>query len=132
MKMMEKRRIIQVIIAFGAMALTLSCSKDGETADTEYPVIDGDFTGAFPQQCATVQRGESFVFRAKFSDNVALGAFSLDVHDNFDHHSHSTEVEACDMGPVKEAETPFKYIKSFDIPGAPKTYEAEVEIDVSA
>ncbi|HWK56426.1 MAG TPA: DUF4625 domain-containing protein [Parapedobacter sp.] len=130
--MMEKLRIMRIIIAFGAMALALSCSKDAETVDTEYPVIDGNFAGAFPQQCGTVRRGETFVFRAKFSDNVALGSFSLDVHDNFDHHSHSTEVEACDMGPVKEAEAPFKYIKSFDIPGAPKTYEAEVAIAVPA
>lgn len=132
MKMMEKLRIKNVIIAFGIISLALSCSKDAETVDTEYPVIDGNFAATFPQQCGTVLRGETFVFRAKFSDNVALGAFSLDVHDNFDHHSHSTEVGACDMGPVKEAENPFTYIKSFDIPGAPETYEAEVEIDVPA
>ncbi len=132
MKMMEKLRIMRIFFAFGAMALSLSCSRDAETVDTEYPVIDGNFAGAFPQQCGTVRRGETFVFKARFSDNVALGSFSLDVHDNFDHHSHSTEVEACDMAPVKEAETPFTYIESFDIPGAPKTYEAEVEIAVPA
>lgn len=127
---MEKLRIKKVIIAFGILSMALSCSKDAETVDTEYPVIDKNFEAAFPQQCATLARGETFVFRAKFSDNVALGAFSLDVHDNFDHHSHSTDVETCDMGKEKEAENPFTYIKSFDIPGAPETYEAEVEIEV--
>jgi len=133
MKKMEKLRIMRMLIAFGAMALALSCSKDGEAVDTEYPVIDGDFAGAFPQQCDTVARGETFVFKARFSDNVALGAFSLDVHDNFDHHSHSTEVEACDMEQEnKDPENPFTYIESFDIPGAPKTYEARVEISVPA
>ena len=129
---MEKLQLIRVIIAFGIISLALSCSKDAETVDTEYPVIDANFAGTFPQQCGTVLRGETFVFQAKFSDNVALGAFSLDVHDNFDHHSHSTEVEACDMGPVKTPENPFGYIKSFDIPGAPGTYEAQVEINVPA
>src|SRR3546814_2054091 len=112
MRIMEKLQLIRVIIAFGILSLALSCSKDAETVDTEYPVIDANFAGTFPRQCGTVLRGETFVFQAKFSDNVALGAFSLDVHDNFDHHSHSTEAEACDMSPVKEARTPFPYIKS--------------------
>ncbi|MEC3878854.1 DUF4625 domain-containing protein [Parapedobacter sp. 10938] len=127
---MEKLRIRKVIIAFGIFSMALSCSKDAETVDTEYPVIDKNFEAAFPQQCGTVLRGETFVFRAKFSDNVALGSFSLNVHDNFNHHSHSTEVEACDMGPEKTPKNAFEYIKSFDITGAPKTYEARVEIDV--
>ncbi|MGV3763759.1 DUF4625 domain-containing protein [Parapedobacter sp.] len=130
--MMEKLQRIRTIIAFGIISLALSCSKDAETVDTEYPVIDGNFTAAFPQQCGTIMRGETLVFRARFSDNVALGSFSLDVHDNFDHHSHSTEVEACDMGKVKEPENPFTYIESFDIPGAPETYEAQIEIAVPA
>src|SRR5690606_13943222 len=43
MKKMEKLRIMQMLIDFGTMALALSCSKDGETVDTEYPVIDGNF-----------------------------------------------------------------------------------------
>lgn len=127
---MEKLRVRKIILAFGIISLALSCSKESETVDTEYPVIDANYAEAFPQQCGTVLRGGTFVFRAAFSDNVALGSFSLDVHDNFDHHSHSTEVEACDMGPVKVPENPFKYIKSFDIPGSPKTYEARVEIAV--
>lgn|SRR5690554_2996904 len=123
---------IRNIIAFGIISLALSCSNDAETADTDYPVIDGNFAEAFPQQCGTVLRGESFVFKAKFSDNVALGSFGLDIHNNFDHHNHSTEVETCDMEPVKESENPFQYIESFDIPDAPATYEASVEIAVPA
>lgn len=132
MEIMEKLQIKRIVIAFGIISLALACSKDADTVDTEYPVIDNNFAKMFPQQCGTIQRGETLVFRARFNDNAALGSFSLDVHDNFDHHSHSTEVEACDMGPVKESENPFSYIESFDIPGAPKTYEAEVEIAIPA
>jgi len=132
MEIMEKLQIKRIIIAFGIISLALACSKDAETVDTEYPVIDDNFAEASPQQCSTIARGETFVFRARFSDNVALGSFGLDVHNNFNHHSHSTEVEACDMGPVKEPENPFTYIKSFDIPSAPRTYEAEVEIAIPA
>ncbi|WP_262246210.1 DUF4625 domain-containing protein [Parapedobacter soli] len=130
---MEKLRIKKAIIAFGILSLALSCSKDAETVDTEYPVIEKNFEAAFPQQCGTVRRGETFVFRARFSDNVALGSFGLNVHDNFDHHNHSTEVEECTLEQEDSTNTPIKpftYIKSFDIPGAPETYEAQVEIDV--
>ena len=119
-------------MTIGIAALALSCGKSGEPTDTEYPVIDAQYAGAFPRQCATVVRGETVVFRTRFSDNVALGSFSLDVHNNFNHHNHSTEVQACDMDPKKEPETPFRYLKTFDIPGAPKTYEAELEIEVPA
>src|SRR3546814_16423674 len=111
MRIMEKLQLIRVIIAFGILSLALSCSKDAETVDTEYPVIDANFAGTFRRQCGTVLRGETFVFQAKFSANVALGAFSLDVHDNVENHSHCTEGEADDLVQVKEADTPFTYLK---------------------
>lgn len=122
----------KVISALAIVFLLLSCSRDSETIDTEYPVIDFTWTDAFPVQCSTIERGETFVFKASFSDNVALGSYSLDVHHNFDHHTHSTEVNDCDMEPVKTPENPFLYIKTFDIPGNPTTYEASTEIEVPA
>ncbi len=112
------------------MLLMAACSKDSEKVDTEYPVIDFTWSEAFPVQCSTIKRGETFVFRARFSDNVALGSYSLDAHHNFDHHTHSTEVEDCGLDPVKAPVSPFLLIKSVDIPGSPGTYEASLEIAV--
>lgn len=112
------------------LLLALSCNKDKEAIDTEYPTIDISSSDAFPVQCSTLQRGEAFVFKAKFHDNVALGSFSLDIHHNFDHHTHSTEFEECDLGPIKTPETPFLYIHSFDIQNGPKVYETAVEIEI--
>lgn len=108
------------------------CSKDNETVDTEYPEIDLTWSEAFPVQCSTIERGQTLVFRARFSDNAALGSFSLDIHHNFDHHTHSTEVNDCGLDPIKTPEDPLLYIKSFEIPGNPKAYDAEVEIEVPA
>ncbi len=110
--------------------LLSSCAKD--PVDMAYPEIDIAFEGAFPVQCAVINRGEVFVFKAKFTDNAALGSFGIDIHDNFDQHSHSTEVQVCVMDDKKEAVNPFVYIRSFAITGSPRTYEAEVEIDVPA
>jgi len=129
---MKKHSIKRIISTIAIASALLSCSKDSETTDTEYPVIAVSDADTYPVQCGTLVRGETFEFRARFSDNVALGSFSLDVHHNFDHHTHSTEVEDCDLDPVKTPENPFLYIDSFDIPDAPQTYDARVEITVPA
>jgi hypothetical protein len=112
------------------LALPLIASCNQTDTDTEYPVIDMSGSDAFPKNCQTVQRGQTFVFKATFSDNMALGSFSIDIHHNFNHHSHSTESETCTMGDVKTAVNPFVYIKSFDIDQATGNYVAEIPIEV--
>ena len=108
-----------------------ACKKDGEKEiDTEYPTIDVTTANAFPKQCATVSRGETFTFRALLNDNTALGSMSIDIHHNFDHHTHSTEVESCSMDPIKVPVKPFLLIKSFPIPAAQKSYLMEQQITI--
>lgn len=108
-----------------------ACKKNSEEIDTEYPIID--ITGtAFPQQCAVIKRGEKFTFKAKLSDNVALGSVSIDVHHNFDHHSHSTELNECNLGEVKLPIKPFLLIKDFPLPAGQKAYEIAQEVTVPA
>lgn len=117
-------------IAFFILATIIlvagSCNK--EERDDEKPVID--MTQGFPQNCDTVYRGETFMFRAVFTDNVELGAYSLDIHHNFDHHSHSTELVECPLDPVKQPENPMLFIRQFEIPAGLKFYEAEAEIAI--
>ena len=85
----------------------------------------------FPHSCDTVYVGESFVFKARFTDNQELGAYSIDIHHNFDIHSHSNEEEECEPDPPKTpTENVFLYIKSFTIPDGLTTYDAEVTVEV--
>lgn len=112
--------------------LLLSSCQDNDSIDTEHPVIDLTFSGAFPQQCDVLHKGESFTVKARFTDNVQLGAFSLDVHQNFDHHSHSTEVNDCVMDAVKTPIKPYLLIRSFSIPAGLQEYEAEIELQIPA
>lgn len=119
------------LVAF-MLTTALSCSKDKETIDDEKPTIDLSAATAFPKQCSQVKRGSSFTFRAKLADNVALGSYSVSVHHNFDHHSHSTEVQECTLDPVKKPINPFVVVRSVDIPGQPQQYEAQLQIDVPA
>ncbi len=122
----------QLSLLFLTLLLALSaCKKDKEEIDTEYPTIDVTGT-AFPQQCAVIKRGEKFVFKAKLNDNVELGSVSIDVHHNFDHHSHSTEVNDCGLAAVKQPVKPFLVIKDFPLPAGQKTYEVAQEVTVPA
>ena len=106
-----------------------SCSKT--EIDDEPPVILMNELHHFPKSCDTVYVGETFTFRATFTDNKELGAYSIDIHHNFDHHSHSTEQEECEMDPPKTpTENVFLFIQSYTIPDGMKSYEAEVDIEI--
>lgn len=121
--------ILTSSIILGLVIFT-SCSK--EEKDDIYPEIKMDCCNGFPVNCDEVVRGESFTFVAQFSDNEALGAFSLDIHNNFDHHTHSTDPVPCAFAPVKLPQNPFRLIREYEIPPATKTHLAEVEIAVPA
>ncbi len=86
---------------------------DTDSIDQERPIIDFTLEGSFPQACDTIYFDEAFELRAFFSDNESLASFSLDVHHNFDHHSHSTEPVNCDLDSTKEAINPFVFIQDY-------------------
>jgi hypothetical protein len=125
--MKKTKSLIALLISLLALA---SCSSDNNEIDTEYPVIDISASNAFPIQCSEITRGQKITFRAKFTDNAALGSYSLDIHHNFDHHTHSTEVNNCVADPVKKPVNPMLYINSVTIPNGEKSYEAVQEITI--
>jgi hypothetical protein len=108
------------------------CGKDKAEVDTIYPEIDLSVAGAFPQQCSSIKRGEAFTFKVRFSDNIELGSYSLDIHHNFDHHSHSTEVEECILAGKKTPVKPFLFIKDYPLTAGLQEHVATVDISVPA
>ncbi|CAM3752701.1 DUF4625 domain-containing protein [Sphingobacterium prati] len=123
-------RISRSLLMLFFLTSVIACKKENERIDEEKPKIDLTAESAFPKQCSQIKRGESFNFQMHLSDNVALGSYSIDVHNNFDHHSHSTEVEECTLDPIKRPVKPFSIVKTMDIPGQPKDYVAQLKIDV--
>ena len=110
-----------------------SCEE--EDIDREKPTIDLSIQDAFPVNCDTLYFGEPFVFKALFTHNVELGssrAYSIDIHNNFDHHSHSTEVSECNLGPVKVPVNPWLFIENFDIPAGLNEFETNQSISIPA
>jgi hypothetical protein len=126
-----QKKYLSVIIAGCMLMLFSMCAKEDDK-DTEYPVIDVSSPGAAPQNCDTVYRGQTFATKAFFSDNEELGAYSIDIHENFDHHTHSADIEECDLDPIKDPVNPFKYIDSFDIPAGSKEYSMSQDIFIPA
>jgi len=124
-------RIIATGLIFAGILLT-GCSKNEVDIDMEYPEIDLSVDGAFPVQCSELVRGQKFTFKARFSDNQALGSYSLDIHHNFDHHTHSTEVNDCGLDPVKTPVKPMLLLKSYEIPPGQKSYIATQELEIPA
>lgn len=118
------------------VSLFISCKKDEqvteeETIDITPPNINIDFIDAFPTQCSELTRGESFVVKIRLTDSVALGSYSIDIHDNFDHHSHTTEFQECLLDEKKQAVNPFKFTRSYNtIPENSIEYETNVKIEV--
>ena len=119
--------IFTLLIMLGTF---ISCERD-EDIDKEKPTVDISYTGAFPTQCDTLYFGQDFYLRIQLRDNVELGSFSIDIHHNFDGHSHSSEVLECTKDPVKDPVNPFILIEDFDIPVGLKVYETDLALPVA-
>jgi hypothetical protein len=123
-----KHLSVLLIVLTLSIHLFSGCTRD--EVDMVKPEIHLDIDGAGPLQCDTLYFGEPFKFRMNFSDNLELGSYSLDVHHNFDHHSHTTEINLCQMDPPKMPVNPWIFIQDFPISKGLTLYEADRWIEI--
>lgn len=64
------------------------------------------------------------------SDNQELASYSLDIHHNFDHHTHDDQGAECELDPVKEASNPLIFMQNYAIENGVSSYEIDVEITI--
>jgi len=122
-----------------------ACSDDEK--DTAKPSILGVGTASSvvnPVNCQLYHRGDTIHFFYVFEDDTELGSFNIEVHDNSDHHSHSTESndhnqESGECTHSEEhhhdadehaAEQHWVYNQVFEIPAGQRRYEARVDIPI--
>jgi hypothetical protein len=115
----------QIIPYILACFLCGACAGNDDSKDMEKPLIEMSAAHAFPQNCDILYRGEMYTFRAIFTDNQELGNYTIEVHNNFDHHSHSTDNVECDADPRKTPVNPFVYNQDFAIPAGEVYFEAQ-------
>jgi len=91
---MQSKWLIPLLLS-SLLIITLACS-DEETYDVEQPKII-ELTS--PAPCESFAFGDTIFLKAKLSDNENLNGFKLNLHHNFDHHTHGNHKEVCQLNP---------------------------------
>ncbi|WP_405604928.1 DUF4625 domain-containing protein [Polaribacter sp. Asnod1-A03] len=113
------------------LTLITACSgSDNIEIDEEKPTISVDYTEGFPQGCTSLTRGETYDFRAMVTDNQELASYSIDIHHNFDHHTHDDQTAVCSLEDIKNAINPLIFIENYSIEGSLMNYEINVSITI--
>ncbi len=120
------KTLYKVLLMALCVAVLAGC--DSEDIDDTYPEIQL----LQPVNCDTAVVGNQLMIKALLTDNVELGSYSIDIHHNFDHHNHTTEMEECVLSPKKSAVNPFNYIKGYEISPGLKEKEVTLHIDLPA
>lgn len=120
-----------ILSAMLLCALCACSSDDDDEKDMTQPEIVAADT-ASPLECDTYHKGGKIPFRYLFKDNQELGSYNIEIHNNFDHHTHSTSAVECSLDAVKETQKPWVFNRDFSIPEGQKSYDASMEIDVPA
>lgn len=122
---------LKYVFFLSLFAIITSCSSDDSNdKDEEKPTISINYTQGFPQPCVQLVKGETYNFRAQVTDNKALASYSLDLHHNFDHHTHDDQEGECNLYPVKQAVNPFIYMENFTVPEGSTSYEINVSLTI--
>ncbi|WP_108868780.1 DUF4625 domain-containing protein [Aquimarina aquimarini] len=107
-----------------------SCSSDDEETDTEKPTITVNYAEGFPKSCTVLQKGNPYIIKVKAADNVALASYAIDIHHNFDHHTHDDQGAQCTLDPIKTPKSPMIFMENYPIKGEVKQYEITQSITI--
>ncbi len=120
-----------ILTFIGTACLAAACSTDGDEAvpDMEKPrITDGALPS--PIDCEVYHKGEAIPFRYTFTDNRELGNFNIEIHNNFDHHSHSTSAGDCPLDPKKNPVRPWVFNQDYAITAKQTSYQASIDIEI--
>lgn len=125
-------RLIPKHIFFLLIAIQIiSCTTDdGIDKDEQKPTITINYDNGFPQPCTELKKGNTYNFRAIATDNKVLASYSLDIHNNFDHHTHDDQGAQCDLEPIKQAINPLIFMENFSIENSQTSYEINIAITI--
>lgn len=82
---MKKVNFLTVVILVALSVSFISCEK--ENIDTQKPTIQILEPGA--NEHLLIGDEEGVHFEVEFADNIALKSYKVDIHSNFDGHTHS-------------------------------------------
>jgi hypothetical protein len=114
----------KILYLFILSVIVASCSSDdNDPVDVTTPQIDmqephnGDSFGA----------GGSIAFDAIFTDDVELGSYSIDVHDNLDGHQHGRIAQTMNDPSLER----WIFKRNYPFPDGSSMYEAQETVGIS-
>lgn len=119
-----------ILFLVGVLLLVSCSSDDSAVKDQERPGINIAYQGGFPEPCMALVKGETYTFKAMITDNVSLASYSLDIHHNFDHHTHDDQQGDCELGIVKQPINPWVFMENYSIDGDVTNYEIMIELTI--
>ncbi len=123
-----KQNILSLILLCALSAC--SSSDDEDAKDMTYPEITDNGITANPIDCQVYHRGEVIPFNYVFSDDTELGAYNIEIHHNFDHHTHNTSSIECPMEVEKKPINAWVFNQDYPIPSGLHTYTSRVDISI--
>lgn len=105
-----------------------SCSDDDDNIlDTEKPTV----TINEPEEGEVFEVGGELHFDILLSDNQMLASYKVDIHNNFDGHTHSGIIKADNNLTRQQTDVaPWSYNETFEIEGNQTTFEAHEHIAI--
>lgn len=114
-----------------SVLLLFACSNGNDSnIDEEKPSISVNYTEGFPKACEILQKGKTYTFKAQVTDNQALASYSLNIHHNFDHHTHDDQGAQCDLEAIKTAVNPMMFMENHAIEDGATSYEINLSITI--
>lgn len=126
---------ITMAIALTSAAIATSCSSNDDK-DTTYPQITAEGITANPVDCQNYKRGDIIPVRFMLTDDTELGDYNIEIHSNFDHHTHSTSTAECEDHEGHEehhegsTDAPWHFSQDYTIPAGQRSYMASHDIAI--
>ena len=91
---MKKYLFLSLITTLTFISVIITFNSCNNPKDLTPPVIED--SGFLPADCDIYYLGDTIQVHFVCSDNSELGNFNIEIHNNFDHHSHGTSSVDCD------------------------------------
>lgn len=122
-----KHSILAIIFA----SFLCACdSTDDNGKDMTAPSITDNGIDACPYDCQTFRRGDEIAVCFALIDNEELGSYNIEIHHNFDHHTHSTSAVECELEDDKTAVNGWIFNDDYAIPAGLKYHVAQQFIQI--
>lgn len=116
---MNKLNSFRIMLLIAVMSLSACSSDDDGALDTTAPVI----TLVEPTQMEEIALGEELHIDALLEDNEGLASYKIDIHNNFDGHTHGRVASHSES-------QPWTYSKTQNLEAGQQSFDLHEHIDV--